>query len=51
MRFSLDFLPLLFVLTILGLKDIPTWLWKGFVTYAVVLNVLSFVIHFLYQTK
>lgn len=49
MRFSLDFLPLLFVLTALGLKDIPSWLVKGMIGYAVLLNLISFLIHFLYQ--
>jgi len=51
MRFSLDFLPLLFVLTVLGIKDLPRWLWKGMIAYAVFLNLLSFTIHFIYQTK
>jgi hypothetical protein len=49
MRFSLDFLPLLFVLTALGLKDIPSWLIKGMISYAILLNLISFLIHFLYQ--
>lgn len=51
MRFSLDFLPLLFVLAVLGLKEFPSWLWKGAVGYAIFLNLFSFIIHFLYQTK
>ncbi|HLZ87829.1 MAG TPA: hypothetical protein VKQ52_11330, partial [Puia sp.] len=49
MRFSLDFLPLLFVLAVLGQKDIPAWLMKGMIGYAVFLNLLSFLIHFMYQ--
>ena len=49
MRFSLDFLPLLIVLMALGSRYIPGWLFKGMVGYAIVLNVISFVIHFLYQ--
>lgn len=49
MRFSLDFLPLLFVLTILGIKSLPQWLFRGMVIYAVLLNVLGFAIHFLYE--
>jgi hypothetical protein len=48
-RFTLDFLPLLFVLTALGVKEIPMWLFKSMVVYAVFLNILSFSIHFLYQ--
>jgi hypothetical protein len=48
-RFSLDFLPLLIVLTALGIKDVPKWLFKGMVVYAVLLNIISFLIHFLYQ--
>jgi hypothetical protein len=48
-RFTLDFLPLLFVLTALGASSIPKWLFKGMVVYAVLLNILSFAIHFIYQ--
>ncbi|HEX8037539.1 MAG TPA: hypothetical protein VF490_00250, partial [Chryseosolibacter sp.] len=48
MRFSLDFLPLLIVLMALGSRYIPGWLFKGMVGYAIILNVISFVIHFLY---
>ena len=51
MRFSLDFLPLLFVLTMLGMKNIPGWLFKGFIAYAIFLNLLSYIIHYLYQTN
>jgi 4-amino-4-deoxy-L-arabinose transferase-like glycosyltransferase len=51
MRFSLDFLPLLFVLTAAGIKSLPDWLLKGMVLYALALNVLSFAVHFLYQAK
>jgi len=49
-RFSLDFLPLLIVLTALGLPQLPKWLFKGMIVYAVLLNVISFLIHSLYQT-
>lgn len=49
MRFSLDFLPLLFMLTVIGIKALPEWLFKGMVVYAVLLNVLGFCIHFLYE--
>ena len=48
-RFTLDFLPLLIVLTALGAKHVPMWLFKGMIVYAVLLNVISFLIHFLYQ--
>lgn len=48
-RFSLDFLPLLTVLTALGINEVPKWLFRGMVIYAVLLNVISFLIHFFYQ--
>lgn len=48
-RFTLDFLPLLIVLTSLGLSKIPNWLIRGMIIYAVGLNVLSFIIHLKYQ--
>ena len=48
-RFCLDFLPLLIVLVALGISKIPLWLTKAMVTYAVVLNIISFIIHLLYQ--
>jgi 4-amino-4-deoxy-L-arabinose transferase-like glycosyltransferase len=48
-RFTLDFLPLLVVLMSLGITKIPMWLTKGFIAYAIVLNVISFIIHLLYQ--
>ena len=48
-RFSLDFLPLLLVLTSLGLPKVPMWLTKGMISYAVGLNIISFIIHLLYQ--
>lgn len=48
-RFTLDFLPLLLVLTFLGANKIPGWLLKGMIAYAIGLNVISFAIHLLYQ--
>jgi hypothetical protein len=48
-RFALDFLPMLIVLTALGASHIPKWLFRGMVGYAVALNVLAFLIHFLYE--
>lgn len=48
-RFTLDFLPLLLVLMFLGVNKIPGWLLKGMITYAILLNVISFAIHLLYQ--
>jgi 4-amino-4-deoxy-L-arabinose transferase-like glycosyltransferase len=48
-RFSLDFLPLVFVLLSKGTSKIPMWLLKGMIGYAVMLNVISFIIHLLYQ--
>ena len=49
MRFSLDFLPLLFLLFALGVQHIPAWLLKGMIVYAILLNILGFLIHFIYQ--
>lgn len=49
MRFALDFVPLLLVLTALGATHIPTWLFRGMIIYAIMLNVISFGVHFLYQ--
>jgi len=48
-RFTLDFLPLLIVLMSLGVSKIPLWLIKGMISYAVALNIVSFIIHLLYQ--
>jgi hypothetical protein len=48
-RFSLDFLPLLMVLAALGISCLPKWLMKGLVLYAVLLNVIAFLIHSIYQ--
>jgi hypothetical protein len=48
-RFTLDFLPLLIVLTALGASKLPMWLMKTLITYAVVLNVISFIVHLIYQ--
>lgn len=48
-RFTLDFLPLLIVLTSLGIGKIPPWLTKGMICYAVGLNIISFIIHLIYQ--
>ncbi|MBV4359790.1 hypothetical protein [Pinibacter aurantiacus] len=49
MRFTLDFLPLLFILTALGANSIPRWLLRIMVIYACVLNVAAFVIHYMAQ--
>lgn len=49
MRFTMDFLPLLMILTALGLRHTPTWIYKSLITYAVILNLLSFWIHYKYQ--
>lgn len=48
-RFSLDFLPLLFILTALGVSWLPKGLLKGLIIYAVLLNIISYVIHSIYQ--
>ena len=49
-RFTLDFLPLMLILTGLGSKNIPSWLFKGMICYAIVLNIIAIGIHFLYHT-
>ncbi|HEU0109746.1 MAG TPA: hypothetical protein VFQ73_02670 [Flavisolibacter sp.] len=48
-RFSLDFLPLLMILTSMGYKQLPSWLFKGMIVYAVLLNAISYLIHSIYQ--
>jgi len=48
-RFTLDFLPLMIVLTALGIKNIPSWLFKGLVSYSVILNAIALFIHFYYH--
>lgn len=48
-RFSLDFLPLLMILTALGIKSIPDWLMKGMIGYSILLNIIGFLIHSIYQ--
>lgn len=49
-RFTLDFLPLMLILTGLGAKNIPHWLFKGMIGYAIVVNMLAFGIHFYFHT-
>jgi hypothetical protein len=44
-RFSLDFLPALMILVALSYKYVPSWLFKSFVGYAILLNFFSFLIH------
>ena len=48
-RFALDFLPLLFVLVALGFKHMPAWIYKGLIIYSVLLNLIAFMIHVIYQ--
>ena len=48
-RFALDFLPLLFVLIALGIKHMPAWIYKGMILYSVLLNLIAFLIHLIYQ--
>lgn len=47
-RFTLDFLPVMLVLTGLGAKNLPLWLFKGMVCYSIMLNIIGIGIHFLY---
>lgn len=49
-RFTLDFLPLMMILVSLGAKNIPDWLFKGMVCYAIVLNIIAFAVHFIFHT-
>jgi len=49
MRFSLDFMPVLFLLIALGANRMQGWLFKSMIIYAVLLNIISFTIHYLYQ--
>jgi len=49
-RFTLDFLPLMLVLTGIGAKNLPFWLLKIFICYSIVLNIVAFSIHFLFHT-
>lgn len=49
-RFTLDFLPLFFILTGLGAKHIPSWLFKGMVLYAIAINLIATGIHLQYHT-
>lgn len=44
-RFTLDFMPAMMILVALGYKSIPLWLFRGFVIYAIALNLFSFIIH------
>lgn len=49
-RFTLDFLPLMFILTALGADKIPSWLFKAMVIYAIVINLIAYTIHLKYHT-
>ena len=49
-RFALDYLPLLFLLVSRGKESIPEWLFKGMVIYAILLNLVSFAVHFTHQS-
>ncbi|MDW7696028.1 hypothetical protein R9C00_29575 (plasmid) [Flammeovirgaceae bacterium SG7u.111] len=48
-RFALDFMPILFLLIVHSLAKIPTWLIRFTVSYAIVINIISFIIHMIYQ--
>lgn len=49
-RFTLDFLPLMFILTALGADKLPPWLFKSMVIYAITINIIAFIIHLKYHT-
>lgn len=44
-RFSLDFLPALMILIMLGYKMIPNWLFRGLIIFSIGLNCFSFAVH------
>jgi hypothetical protein len=48
-RFALDFLPALIILIATSHKNIPHWLFRLTILYAIGLNAISFVIHAIYQ--
>jgi hypothetical protein len=49
-RFTLDFLPLLFVMVAAGAKNIPGWIFKGMVCYSIMLNIIALGIHGYYHS-
>lgn len=49
-RFTLDFLPLMYLMTASGADKIPAWLFKSMVIYAIVVNMIAFAIHLKYHT-
>lgn len=49
MRFSMDFLPLLFVLIALGASAIPRWLFRSLAGYAIVLNIIAIALYYIYR--
>lgn len=44
-RFSLDFIPILILLTAWGYSSVPAWLFRLFVLYAIALNCFSLGLH------
>lgn len=49
-RFTLDFLPLMYIMVGLGTKNIPSWLFKCMVTFSILLNVVAISVHFAFHT-
>jgi len=49
-RFALDFFPLLFVMVAIGAKNIPGWIFKGMICYAIMLNIIALGIHGYYHS-
>lgn len=49
-RFTLDFLPLMYLMTGLGADKIPYWLFKSMILYAIGINILAFIIHTKFHT-
>lgn len=49
-RFTLDFLPLMLILVGLGAKNIPQWLFKGMVSYSILLNIIALGVHLFFHT-
>ena len=49
-RFTLDFLPLMLVLTGHGADKFPKWLFRSMVVYSIVINLIAFSVHFIFHT-
>lgn len=50
-RFTLDFLPVLFILIGYGIQNVAKVIYKSTIIYAIMLNTLALSIHFLFHTS